>query len=95
MANTAQIRCINKRDRDNAWERITHAGGVNASGTRWKQTQEQIIAAIDSKEWKFFVEVRGDRVEVIIATSRYGNNYIKTASDGDLPNNLLSLPECP
>jgi hypothetical protein len=26
---------------------------------------------------------------------RRGNKYIKTQNDGDQPNNLLSLPECP
>ncbi len=28
------------------------------------------------------------------AVSRYGNKYLKTVSDGDHPNNLLSLYEC-
>jgi hypothetical protein len=34
-------------------------------------------------------------VRVIVAVSRYGNKYPKTEIDGDDPNNLLSLPECP
>jgi len=33
-------------------------------------------------------------VNVVIATSRYGNKYLKATADGDQPNNLLSLPEC-
>lgn len=90
-----QSKCINKSDRDNAWERITHVGGVNADGSRWKQTQEQTIREIEADEWGFYVSVRGDTVWVIVAKSRFGNKYIKTTSDGDLPNNLLSLPECP
>jgi hypothetical protein len=36
----------------------------------------------------------GDRVSVIVATSRFGNKYLKTTADGDQPNNLLSLPTC-
>jgi hypothetical protein len=95
LAQTAQIHCIKKRDRDNAWERITHVGGVFPSGTRWKQTQEETIREIENREWQFYVEVRGDRVEVVVAVSRYGNKYIKTTNDGDQPNNLLNLPECP
>ena len=31
----------------------------------------------------------------VVAVSRFGNKYIKTEADGDQPNNLLSLPECP
>ncbi|MBO9431614.1 DUF3892 domain-containing protein [Sulfitobacter sp. R18_1] len=95
MTYTAQIRCINKTDRDSSWERITHVGGVNSDGTRWRQTQEQTIREIEDRSWEFYVEVRGDRVDVVVATSRYGNKYIKTVADGDQPNNLLSLPECP
>ena len=34
-------------------------------------------------------------VWVIVAISQHGNKYIKTKPDGDQPNNLLSLPECP
>ncbi|MEO9827180.1 MAG: DUF3892 domain-containing protein [Paracoccaceae bacterium] len=92
---TAQIRCVNKQDRQNPWERITHVGGTNPDGSRWKQTQEQVIQKIESREWSFYVEVRGDKVNVIVAKSRLGNKYLKTEPDGDEPNNLLSLPECP
>ncbi|HBZ43793.1 MAG TPA: DUF3892 domain-containing protein [Maritimibacter sp.] len=94
MAKQAQIRCINKQDRDNAWESITHVGGVNSDGGRWKLSQQEAIKYLDG-EWNFWVEVDGDRVWCEVATSRFGNKYIKTKADGDLPNNLLSLPECP
>jgi hypothetical protein len=93
MPQEAQITCVNKRDRTNAWERITHVGG--RSDKVWKITQEQAIAHIESGTWRFYVEVRGDRVGVMVAKSRFGNKYLKTEADGDEPNNLLSLPECP
>lgn len=90
-----QVFCINKSDRYNAHERIINIGGLNNDGTRWKISQERAIQAIETGEFQFFVKVNGREADVIVARSQYGNKYIKTTSDGEQPNNLLSLPECP
>jgi hypothetical protein len=96
MATSHQVKCINKSNRPSAHERITHIGGVNPSGERWKITQERAITAIENDEWNFYVSVNGQSVLVIVSTSAHGNKYLKTQNDGELyPNNLLSLPECP
>lgn len=90
-----KIDCIKKSDRFNPHERITHVGGVNRDGGRWRVTQQEAISNIESGNWSFYVErPTGDRVEVIVATSAQANKYLKTTADGDQPNNLLSLPEC-
>ena len=91
-----EVKCINKSERYNPHERIINIGGTNADGTRWKLSQPDAIAGIESGKWQFYVSrPKEDTVKVIVAVSPYGNKYLKTEADGDQPNNLLSLPECP
>lgn len=93
---TAEVRCINKTPRFDPHDRIRAIGGVNPDGRRWKLTQEEAIAGIESGKYSFYVQQAGyKRVRVVVAVSRSGRKYLKTEADGEQPNNLLALPECP
>ncbi len=93
MAQNVQISCINKSDRQNRWERITHVGGVNPDSTRWKMTEDAAIKAIEAGTYKFYTHVDGKSAWVIIATHN-GRKYLKTEADTTTKDNLLSLLDC-
>jgi hypothetical protein len=95
MASSHEVLCINRSDRLNPHERILSIGGRNNDGTRWKLSQSEAIQGIETGKWAFFVQRGGHIVNVIVSVSRFGYKYLKTEADGDHPDNLLALPECP
>jgi hypothetical protein len=91
-----RVTCINKDDRYDPYERITHIGGTTGANgeKRWRITLREAIDGIESGRWSFFVNQGGRVTNVFVAVSPYGNTYLKTEADDSEPNNLLSLPEC-
>ena len=93
MANTMQIKCINRTEKMSPHERITHVGGYESS--QRKITLNDAIGKIESGEQAFFVQAHRRTVGVIVAVSPSGKKYLKTEADGEQPDALLRLPECP
>ena len=94
MAERWQIMCIDKRNHCNPHERIQAVGGVFPNGVRWKLLEDHAILAAESHHLSFYVSVGGRPVDVIV-DSHNGRKYLKTRSDGDALNTLLSMPESP
>ena len=95
MAQYFHIRCVVRTDKANAHERIHSVGGVKPDGSRWKLTQDKAISYIQDGTYAFYMEKPGGhRLDVIVATTAYGN-YLKTVADREHPDKLLSLPTCP
>ena len=96
MAARHEITCIvpDGSDADRRIDEIGGASGAEDGDGRWKLTLDKAIAGIESDKWSFWTQGGGTSVDVIVA-SRNGRKYLKTENDGQEPNNLLSLPECP
>ena len=90
-----RVSCITRIPRKEPFDRITHLGGTNVDGTRWKVSEERAILDIKQGDWEFYVHVGTQQVSVVVARSQAGDDYVKTAADRYRPDNLLSLPECP
>ena len=88
------IGCI-QRPAKPAPQRVMGVGGTMDDGRQWRLTTAQAIAEIERGQ-QFFVERPiGDRVRVLVSHTQAGKKYLTTEADGDIPNNLLALPDCP
>lgn len=89
-----QVTCVTP-DGNDADRRIDSLGGINsATGDRWYDTIDNVIAAITNGH-TFWVSVGGWRVNVIVRYHPHSlRPYLTTEGDGFPPNNLLNLPHC-
>jgi Protein of unknown function (DUF3892) len=88
------IHCVIRSRLVNHDRRLSFVGGVNLDGAHWRISEAEAIAAIEEGRWDFFTETAGRLHPVVIAVSKYGQKYLKGASDGLQPESLLTLPEC-
>jgi len=89
-----QVTCINKPDRMNSHEHITHIG--NTAGG-WRMTREEAIRRIDSKEETFFTVDSSTGKKMYIGVVRGDGNkapYLRSHADGKWNDNLLAQAEC-
>jgi len=93
--NIQTISCVSKKaSHYDAHERIAGVGGLNDDNSRWKMGVFDVINAIEQKRIQFQVSIGGKMVPLVVAVHN-GIKYLKTATDGYSPDNLLHLPECP
>jgi hypothetical protein len=75
-------------------ERITHLGCVTNTNLYQLFSEEEAIKRIEDGDTFYVERPAGHVVEVVVA-KREGRKYLKTEPDGEKPDNLLSLPDCP
>lgn len=84
-----QVTCINKPDRMNSHEHITHLGGI-----RWRLTRDEVIRRIEGRTDTFYTLVGSKRADVGVRREPGKLPYVQTHADGYWNNNLLALTEC-
>jgi hypothetical protein len=89
-----QIACITKLPNHQDRHRRIQAVGGGSGIARWKDTEEAAIANVKRDPQAYYVSEQGKSVWVIVK-KHDGRDYLKTRTDNFLPDNLLSLPECP
>ncbi len=90
---TFRVTC---KEKHSLYERIVSIGCAEVgTGVIMRFTEDEAIKRIKEGSDRFYVErPEGHRVWVV-AAEREGREYLKTETDGEKPDNLLSLPECP
>ena len=94
MAARLEVAFIHRSNRHNAQETIETIGGRMGSKI-WKNSTDVVIDWIEHGLLSYYVKQDGYEVDVIVATDATGRKYLKTTADGEEPNSLLTLPECP
>jgi Protein of unknown function (DUF3892) len=89
---TAQIKCVMRNPRGDLCHRITDIGGF--TDRHWQISVEDAIEHLEGGAWEFYTMKGGERRMVVIA-NRAGRKYLKSEGDGETPDTLLALPDCP
>lgn len=95
MATRIEITCIVRSNYYRSHERIVSIGGITADGRPWKMSHEGAVRGVEDGKYEFHVSRAGRSHKVVVAFGLGGRRYLKTVTDDDQPDNLLSLPECP
>lgn len=71
---------------------INALGGEDVDGTAWSLSLFEAIAAHEAGQEFYVTNAKGEKVPLVLATSRAGRRYLRTKHDSERPDNLLALP---
>ena len=87
-----RVTCTKKHEKH---ERILSLGCYTSTNVFLTFTEAEVIKGIEHENETFYVERPTGHVVDLEVAEHDGRKYVKTKSDGEKPNNLLSLPDCP
>jgi hypothetical protein len=88
-----RVTCTTKHDKH---ERIISLGCYTSTNVFLTFTEAEVIDRIENDKETFYVErPTGHVIDLEVVKQHDGTKYVKTKADGEKPDNLLSLPDCP
>lgn len=87
-----RVSCTTKLEKH---EHIISLGCYEPDNTHHIFTEAQAIERIESGRDTFYAERPSGHVAEIVVVEINGEKYLKTVPDGERPNNLDWLPDCP
>lgn len=92
---STRIDSVNRTERLGPHEHIRNIGGIRAAGVVLQAEPGRWDRGHRSRKVDLYVERPAGHVVNVVIESRLGRRYLKTETNDEHPNNLLSLPECP
>ncbi len=89
------ISCSRKGTSNLPHERITALGGLDDIGKPWLMELDLLVAMLKRGMHSWKVIHQGIEVNVVLAVTQNGHEYLKGENDDGQPECLLSLPDCP
>jgi hypothetical protein len=87
-----RVTCTQKREKH---EHIISLGCYGPGNSNHNFTESEVINRIDSGLDTFYSERPDGHIAEIIVERMLGEKFLKTKPDGERPNNLDWLPDCP
>ncbi|MDB5476498.1 MAG: hypothetical protein JWP49_2009 [Phenylobacterium sp.] len=87
-----QVTC-HKKDDANIHTRIQGLGGPGGGG--WYRDLDVLIEGIESRQYDLWTKSQEDTSVWVVVAKRNNRKYLKTEADGEEPDNLLALRQCP
>jgi hypothetical protein len=87
-----RVTCTTKLEKH---EHIVSLGCYGPGNTFHNFSEAEVIDRIENRGDTFYSERPDGHVAEIVVETRNGEKYLKTKPDGERPNNLDWLPDCP
>jgi hypothetical protein len=87
-----RVTCTQKREKQ---EHVISLGCYGPDNAHHNFTEAEVIDRLDNRGDTFYTERPDGHIAEIIVETLHGEKFLRTKPDGERPNNLDWLPDCP